>query len=230
MDEQGDKRRPITSAQWVAARAVSEGAPATRTRVADLLGCDTTAVYARATAEGWKRLDFRTKIAIEAHRDFIDRVAGQGITGLTGPDEDAPSAIVENDLDSVPQDEPAGCVRTETGPSVGELLEETETPFALLARAAKLLAHRLADLVARGEAGGRLNKAEIDGLLALARMTERWETLAKERANEEEAKSDEDIAETLRVIDRRIVELAHAEAARLVKKRFKAGDGAAGSG
>lgn len=98
---------------------------------------------------------------------------------------------------------------------------DEDDPLELLTRSARLLARRLAGLVSHAEAGGRLNKAEIDGLLALARMTERWEALAKEWANRKEAQSDEEIARTLRTIDERIIELAQGEAARLVAAGYR---------
>lgn len=239
MAQQPEKRRRITAAQWLAARALSEGAPPTRRRVAAVLGCDDSVVYARAGEEGWKKLDFRTQAAQDAHADFIDRVAAAGVWNGAGgrsadsstQDEEGKAAgAAERTLEEAlsaaagtgdgSQADGAGRASLSTGAE--------EDPLALLARAARVLARRLADLLSRAEAGGRLNKAEIDGLLALARMTERWETLARERAKKEETQSDEQLAETLRIIDDRIIELAEAEAARLVAAGYRPGDGGVG--
>lgn len=69
----------------------------------------------------------------------------------------------------------------------------------------------------RGERpDGLLDRKQIDGLSAFARMMERWETLARERAEQEEVARDEDVAESLRLIDERIPELALVEARRMV--------------
>ncbi|MFN3547640.1 MAG: hypothetical protein ACK4U0_09125 [Mesorhizobium sp.] len=65
-------------------------------------------------------------------------------------------------------------------------------------------------------AGGRLDRKRIDGLSAFARMKERWETLARERAQQEEVARDDDVAQSLRLIDERIPEPAVVEARRLV--------------
>ena len=211
MEKDTGRRRAISAAQWIAAREMAEGAAQTHARIATLLGCDVSAVYARASAEGWKRLDFRRVDVREAQRHLI--ALAESHRGEEGFEEEEQA------------EEPRGeeaIADPETAPE--------EDPLEMVARGTSVLAKRLGTLISRADKGGRLNKAEIDGLLALARMMERWETLAKERAKEEEAQSDEDIARTLRIIDRRIVELAHAEAARLVARDTETGDGPAGAG
>ena len=83
----------------------------------------------------------------------------------------------------------------------------------------------MAALIDRAErAGGRLDRKQIDGLSAFARMMERWETLARERAQQEEVARDEDVAESLRLIDERILELAVVEARRMVAAGIVAPD------
>jgi hypothetical protein len=74
MGNDASRRRAISAAQWVAARALSEGAPATRARVAAALGCDVSSLYGRAAAEGWRCVNFRGIPRREAWEHFI-RVA-----------------------------------------------------------------------------------------------------------------------------------------------------------
>ena len=83
--------------------------------------------------------------------------------------------------------------------------------------ASAFVARQVAALIDRAErVGGRLDRKQIDGLSAFARMMERWETLARERAQQEEVARDEDVAQSLRLIDERILELALVEARRMV--------------
>ena len=234
MDDGRDKRRPIAATQWLAARAVSEGAMPTRRLVAAVLGCDDSAVYGRAALEGWRQLDFRTSAARAAHDEFIERVAAYrigddpAISFARGREAGVPPNGMKAEREAVADAADMADFDPAAG---GEAIHgDEDDPLALLARSARLLTRRLAGLVSRAEAGGRLNKVEIDGLLALARMTERWEVLAKERANREEAQSDEEIARTLRIIDERIIELAQGEAARLVAAGYRPDAGAEDTG
>ena len=100
-----------------------------------------------------------------------------------------------------------------------------EDPVAFLARGTRFVSRQIARLMEAAERGAALDKKEIDGLAALAGVMERWETLARERAKEEEARSDEELAEAFRIIDERIIELARAEAARLVAEGAGTGTG-----
>lgn len=244
LDDPFEKRRPISAMQWLAARAVCEGAPPTRGRIAAILGCDDSAVYAHAGAEGWRRLDFRSSKVRAAYGAFIETAASENGEAPDGSWA-GPFATFAMPATEMPGSTTAELATGAEAQGPGEAAEgghgdgaahggsgspgASDDPLELLARAARTLAGRLADLLSRAEAGGRLNKTEIDGLLALARMTERWETLAKERATKEETQSDEEIARTLRKIDQRIVTLARAEAERLVAARDRAEESAAGS-
>jgi hypothetical protein len=102
--------------------------------------------------------------------------------------------------------------------------EAADDPRAMLARGARFLSRRLSRLMRQAERGGPISKQEIDSLTAMARMMDRWDTLAKERARHEETGRDGSIAEALRKIDRRILTLARAEAERLVAAGRAAGD------
>lgn len=74
MEKDTGRRRAISAAQWIAAREMAEGAAQTHARIATLLGCDVSAVYARASAEGWKRLDFRRVDVREAQRHLAQAI------------------------------------------------------------------------------------------------------------------------------------------------------------
>lgn len=214
-----DKRRPIAAAQWLAARAVSEGAAPTRRRVAAMLGCDDSAVYGRAAEEDWRRLDFRQRDVRDAHRDFIACAAAAALDddgALAEPhvpdEDDGRELLEEGDLSPRPA---AGEVPAEIRPG--------DDPVAVLARCASLVARRVSAVIARAEKGSRIHKTEIDALVAMMRMMERWEALAKERVKQEQAQSDEDLAAVLARINDRIVELARGLAAQLVAARGHAG-------
>jgi hypothetical protein len=208
MIEETDRRRPITAAQWAHARAVSEGAPPTRDRIAGILDCNVTAIYEHARAEGWKRLDFRRAEARAAHADFIE-LAGRPAEEGEGPEAEAEAAP-----------DPAGAAPPETAEAESGARAD---PVELLRRGTALLARRLSSLLERAEKGGRLNRAEFDGLAAMARVIERWEALAQESVRQEEKKSDEELAEIYRRVERRIVELAREEAERLVAAGYRPG-------
>jgi len=197
MEKDTGRRRAISAAQWIAAREMAEGAAQTHARIATLLGCDVSAVYARASAEGWKRLDFRRADVRETQRHLI--ALAESHRGEEGFEEEEQAQEAETE---------EAIADPETAPE--------EDPLEMVARGTSVLAKRLGTLISRADKGGRLNKAEFDGLAAMARMIERWETLAQERARKDEKKSDEELAEAIRFIQRRTVELAREEAERLV--------------
>lgn len=261
MDEQTDRRRPITAAQWLHARAVSEGAPPTRDRIAGMLDCNVTAVYEHARAEGWKRLDFRRAEVRQAHADFIE-LAGLDLGPWQGGAGSA-AAVPGGGASGGEAGDGAAPAQPETGPDTGRHMRRdlrrdigaggegsnpdasrgdappgrrdgaaaeagAGDPVELMGRGTALLARRLNALLERAERGGRLDKAEFDGLAAMARMIERWGTMAQDQARHDEKHSDEELAAIYRRIDGRIVELAREEAGRLVEAGHPAATGARG--
>ena len=100
-------------------------------------------------------------------------------------------------------------------------------PVELLSNAGAFVARQIGRLIENADRRGRLDKAQVDGLAALAKMMDRWETLATERAKENESRNDADLAATFEKINDKIVELAEAEA-----RRLRAGEraGSAGAG
>ena len=302
-----------TVLQWMVARALCEGAPATRGRVAALMGVDVSAVYARSAAEDWTTLDWRAArlqalqreiVAVNAAErergegawppggtagagaamagqdaagagpnagqggapgatagagaaatpDTAGRADGAGGTDGGGVDESAGSEgvartdgvdviagtngsngadgsagiagtggaagidgidAIDRELDGVAF--VASAMPARAAVSAGPPSLDGADPVAVLAGASAFVARQVAALIDRAErVGGRLDRKQIDGLSAFARMMERWETLARERAQQEEVARDEDVAESLRLIDERILELALVEARRLV--------------
>ena len=104
---------------------------------------------------------------------------------------------------------------------------DAQDPAALLARVTAFVSRHVARLIEGADRrGGRLDKAQLDGLVTLARMTERFETLAAERARQDQTRRDDDFAATLAEINQHILAIASAEAERLFALRL-AGDGQA---
>lgn len=98
-----------------------------------------------------------------------------------------------------------------------------DDPVAVLALAGAFMARQVAALIDRADRdGGLLDRPRVEALGALARMMERWETLATERAKDDDASDERRLADAYRRIDDRIIELAEAEAARLVAARDRA--------
>lgn len=244
MNTSAARRRAIEAAQWVAARELSEGAPGTRRRVAAALGCDVSSLYGRAASEGWRCVNFRGRPRKEAWEEFI-RVAhaerdGDVAHEVMGAGADEGDWAEQGDVSAsaferVAQAVGSGAVdaaggagdgREGAGDTVaGETGDaEADDPGAMLARGARFLSRRLSRLMRLAERGGAISKTEIDNLTAMTRMMDRWETLAKERATNEETGRDGKIAEALRKIDRRILTLARAEAERLVAAGGAEGD------
>jgi hypothetical protein len=69
---------------------------------------------------------------------------------------------------------------------------------------------------------GHIDKARIDAMLSAVRLTERVGNLNFHFNQQEQKRSDEELAEILAFIDRRIVELARDYAERLVARKYPA--------
>ena len=95
--------------------------------------------------------------------------------------------------------------------------------MSMMARCAAHVARQVGALVSRAEAGEQIQKTEIEALVALMRMMERWEALATERSQQEkEEVGDEELAAILGRINDRIIELAEGLAGQLVAARADA--------
>jgi hypothetical protein len=125
---------------------------------------------------------------------------------------------------------PAGAAPADAAPALKVPEWDQLDPVELLANAGAFVARQIGRLIqAADRRGGRLDRAQVDGLAALARMMDRWETLAQERAVENRTKSDADLASLLERIDRRIVELA-VEGAQFLDERRRRRRAAPGRG
>ena len=81
--------------------------------------------------------------------------------------------------------------------------------------------NKVAEIAVAADAGGALNKARLDAVASMIRMVERSETLAQERATDNETGNDAELAASLRRLDERIVELAEAHAEWLVAGGYR---------
>jgi hypothetical protein len=227
--------RVVSEAQWLAARQLSEVEPPTRARLAAILGVDVTRLCQRASVEGWKTPDFRNQALAGLYREARTVAAAiaadkSGEFGAEADQADGDAAGFESgdaEAGGSPAD-PHGRQSVPPAEAPAPVIQETRDPVELLAQASGFVARQVTRLMQHADrSGGRLDKAQVDGLAALARMMERWETLAQERAIKEEQDSDDDLADALRWINDRIVELARAEADRLVAAGYGAQDGEA---
>ena len=187
----------LKAEQWVAMRALGEGEPAIYERLAGVAGVHTRTVIDRARREGWKKLDFRKTSVQAAYR------------GAQAADELPAGQAAE----SAAADAADG-VAAEAGEEPAD--DADEDPNARLARLGVLLSRQVG-LVLNSAEGQRgvLSKSQVDALTGIMRLAEKFEALAQERAKEEHAKSDADVATILKRIDDRIVELARGYAERL---------------
>ena len=222
--------------QWRAARLAADGAPMTRARIAGMLGVDVGAVYLRAAQEGWRTMDFRRPDVREAYQQAVEIAAALGASDAQQEDDwlprwpgdtrqaDKGSGEAENAA--------AGGAEGGTGAAgpASNKDKEAADPLEMLARASNFVARQLDRIIAAADRrGGRLDKGQIDGLAALARVAERWEAVAAEQARERQRADDDERAGTLREVVDCLVRHSEAEAKRLVEEFLAAQpDGGAG--
>lgn len=227
--------RGISEARWLAARELSEGEPPTRVRVAAVLGVDNSHVYSRSAAEGWRTIDHRNQEIRGLYRE-VQTIAA-ALSGREPPEEfgdHSPPASAKADLEATSgmSTEPEaarlnptagdggtrGGLVGEAAPAIAVPEWDKLDPVELLANASGFVARQVGRLIANADRrGGRLDKAQVDGLAALAKMMDRWEVLAAERAKANKKKKNENLREILRKIDDKIIELAEEEARRLLR-------------
>ncbi|WP_289996250.1 hypothetical protein [Aquibium sp. ELW1220] len=234
-----------TVLQWMAARALCEGAPSTVGRVAALMGVDAGAVLARSVAEDWQCIDWslsqvqallRQIIAASAAREAQHERAGPV---PPGPDAAACDAGADRTDGAVGRIEFAPTDQGPDGPAAVTSAwqagaagpdrppRDAVDAASVLAGASAFVISQMAALIERAECSDTgLDKKEIDGLSAFAGMLERWEARALDRVQEEETTSDEDLARYVRDVNERIVHLAALEARRLLAAGFRPQDDA----
>lgn len=188
-----------TAKQWLAVRQLCEGAAPTTALMADAIGVDDSSIYNRARTENWRKLDFRFPQVKALQRDMIEAAAEHA--GREPADE----AMPDGNLQGSATDD--------------AVVEHAPDAVEMMARASRFVSRQILALMDKADRrGGRLDKAQIDGLVAMSRMMDRWEALAKERQDEDRKKSDDELAGLLKEIDARIAVLAEAEAKRLLEK------------
>ncbi|SMH42723.1 hypothetical protein [Mesorhizobium australicum] len=240
--------RGISEAQWFAARELSEGQPPTRVRVAAVLGVDNSHVYSRSSAEGWKTIDHRNQEIRGLYRE-VQAIAA-ALSGRAPPEEKVADLPPLDEKEArgpegqprpanPPADPAAIAPEPAMGPDAGEGAArgpaaepalavpdwDRMDPVELLANASGFVARQVGRLIENADRrGGRLDKAQVEGLAALGKMMDRWEVLAAERTKDDKKKSDEKLADVFKRIDRRIVELA-VEGAEFLDQRRRRGRG-----
>ena len=234
----------ISEAQWLAARELSEGQPPTRVRVAAVLGVDNSHVYSRSSAEGWKTIDHRNQeirglyrevqtiaAALSGREPLEEKLAdlpppyANGKDGSDGspPPTGAPGEVVARGATApeaaMGSDAGQGSPRDPAGePAIAVPEWDKLDPVELLANASGFVARQVGRLIANADRrGGRLDKAQVDGLAALGKMMDRWDLLAAERAKDNKKNKNENLSEILGKIDDKIIELAEEEARRLLR-------------
>lgn len=229
-----------TVLQWMTARALCEGAPATPERVAALMDVEVDAVLARSVSENWRWVDR----GISRAGTPTDGIAAAGTAGEGHPEHagPAPAGPCQTTGDGGADGGDGADTLRRTGrhdqpldgPAAARLAGRDATadpddwppagmdPAAVLAGASAFVTSRMAALIERAERDDAgLDKKEIDGLSAFAAMLERWEARALERVQEEESTSDDDLARYVRDVNERIVALAALEARRLLAAGFR---------
>lgn len=101
---------------------------------------------------------------------------------------------------------------------------------ARIRKAAGMVLGKVEELGKAAENGGNIDKGAIDGLIAMIRGLEKIGEIMRpeEAARENHIRDNEDLAETLRRIEERIVELAGELATRMVEEKSAAAGGAQG--
>ncbi|MBX3575862.1 MAG: hypothetical protein KF723_01540 [Rhizobiaceae bacterium] len=208
----------ISQTRLANARALMAFEMPTFARVAACMGIDVTTLQKYAAREMWTVADHRRGDVRAAHEELRERLAGRALP-VTAPadaddEEGVPGGSGHGDGDD-------GAFGPDGAPGQGAADGDDETFAALppdeqLARIGTLLSRQASRILATAEAsGGVLTKAQIEALSALIRLTEKFETLAAERAADKQTRSDAEIAGLLQRVDERIVELARGHAARL---------------
>lgn len=101
---------------------------------------------------------------------------------------------------------------------------------ARIRKAAGMVLGKVEELGKAAENGGNIDKSAIDGLIAMIRGLEKIGEIMRpeEATRENHIRDNEDLAETLRRIEERIVELAGELATRMVEEKSAAAGGAQG--
>lgn len=181
----------LSDERWLAIRELCEGGLPTHPRVAAAAGIYVKSISKRVGEEGWKTLDFRFKRVAAAHRAMIAL---------------ADALRQGHEVDEV-EEEPAILPEAPAAEPLSGL-----PPGERIARMGAILARRTEAMLMKVEAGQPLEGRQVAALSGLVQLAERIAVLAREEAGEKQRQSDEKLADVLRRIDRRIVELSYVGA------------------
>lgn len=193
---------PISAERWSAARVAYEKTSASGSLIARILGCNRSTVWNRRQKDGWKK-----KEGSAAARFTAGASAGFDLNGLEAlAAGTAPLPGVDGGADASPEAVAAG-------------LDALDRLRVLIGRGAN-------NVVANAEAnGGTLDLDALGTLTEAMKVFERAEKLAFPLRLQQQKRSDDELAGTLRIIDDRIVELAEAHARWLVAERDRDREG-----
>ena len=180
-------------------RALCEGQPPTHERVALACGVGPKSIAKRAGQEGWKTLDFRFK-----------RVRGAWIQAMELAARAGAGEELDREMEPVP-DEPFEAPPAEVFDPGGD-----EDPEARIARIGAMLSFRAEAMLKSAVAGRPLEARQVAALSAMVQLSDRLAGIAREHALKRAARSDEEVAHSLRLINERIIYLAACEARRLL--------------
>jgi hypothetical protein len=192
--------------------SASRPAP-THVRVAACADVYVTTVSRRAAKEDWKTLDFRRPRVRAAHRAMIELAA----LARAGEELDAVAPEAE-ELECVEPDGGFGEGPVEEPPQALEPLSD-EGPEERIARIGDILTRRTDAMLRRVEAGRPLEGRQVAALAAMVQLAERIAVLAREQVVKKQKESEDELRETLKKIDDRIVYLARCHAQWILVRR-----------
>jgi hypothetical protein len=212
---------PISAERWSAARALCEGKAPTYARIAQAMGCHPTTLKKRAGLEGWKKKNFES-LRLRKAWPYGGGPGGFDLAGLAalaaggptsrGSDGEPGSGAGRDEGDDADAAAPNGMDRSPD-------LDALDKLRVLIGRGAN-------NVVANAEAnGGRIDTGALDTLAEATKVFERAEKLAFPMRLQQQKRSDDELATTLRSIDDRIIELAEAHARWLVAERDRGRQG-----
>ena len=209
-------RKTVSAARWAAIRSLAEGELPTYPLLAAAAELCHTTIAARSLRDAWEKLDCRKPAVVIAFRTAraVNRV---------GEDEGlAPAEIVAKAALDKGGDAGGGSFLRVTGVPDGEALpEEPVSSEEVRGRLAELLPRQLAQVISLAERG-YVDKTRLDALLAMLRVAERADAITAQQQQDNEKKSDEELAELYERLDRRIDELARESAGRMVSGELPA--------
>lgn len=201
---EGEAHPLLLTTQLAAMRQLLRGEPPTILRVSSVAEIDPSMVTTRGLKEGWKKPHiphWRKRVRAELEMD-----AGVGIAAQVPLDIEKAAPEASPDTNA---------------PDVPEMGRAARVSDMLVKHADKLLTQMEVQ-------GGLLSKPQLDAMLAMVRLAEKFEPLAVKETAELQKKSDAEVAEVYAYVERRIDERARAYATRMVAEREAAergGDG-----